>query len=135
MLKANRNCAVVIDSDKRTINSKINPTKQRIKREVMDIDGFCWITKGKEIENYIHTDTINQYLGIKSANPIGQYEQFDEYLDNIKLGEGKKFLRNKVHFSQIITDLTTKKMLEENIDLKRQISNLTTFIKKWNKLD
>jgi hypothetical protein len=101
----------------------------------MDIDGFCWITKGKEIENYIHTDTINQYLGIKSANPIGQYEQFDEYLDNIKLGEGKKFLRNKVHFSQIITDLTTKKMLEENIDLKRQISNLTTFIKKWNKLD
>lgn len=48
----NRHIAIIIDSDKRHKSDSINETKQRIVRE-FSAGGVVWITKGREIENYI----------------------------------------------------------------------------------
>ncbi|MBQ2260324.1 MAG: AAA family ATPase [Loktanella sp.] len=49
----NRNIAVVIDSDKDGPQAKLKPAVQRIKAEMSEGRGVVWITKGREIENYV----------------------------------------------------------------------------------
>lgn len=58
LARINRNSAVVIDSDKKTRSSRINNTKSRIKSELNENGKICWITKGREIENYIKDSVI-----------------------------------------------------------------------------
>ncbi len=50
----NRNMAVVIDSDKTSARANVNETKRRVAREMSsDAGSVCWITQGREIENYV----------------------------------------------------------------------------------
>ena len=63
----NQNLAIVIDSDKSHARERINDTKKRIKDELSKGNGIAWITKGREIENYIkHSDL---QLAVRSAHP------------------------------------------------------------------
>ncbi|MBX3567305.1 MAG: AAA family ATPase [Rhizobiaceae bacterium] len=52
--------AVIMDSDRRPGKLDINATKNRIRDEVEREGGFCWITEGREIENYLPVAVIEQ---------------------------------------------------------------------------
>lgn len=60
ILVTNRHSAIIIDSDIKTSDGKINDTKRRIKKEFEDNGLFCWITEGREIENYIYADSVRK---------------------------------------------------------------------------
>lgn len=60
ILKTNRHAAIVMDSDKKTKSARINATKRRIRDEFFAIDSFCWITEGREIENYLSEQVVSQ---------------------------------------------------------------------------
>jgi AAA15 family ATPase/GTPase len=49
----NRNLAILIDSDKENESDTINPTKERVRAEFTDHGGVVWVTKGREVENYV----------------------------------------------------------------------------------
>lgn len=49
----NRHLAIVIDSDKSSAQARPNATKLRIMEEFHANGGVAWITKGREIENYV----------------------------------------------------------------------------------
>ena len=83
ILLTNRNAAIVIDSDKRKNNSKINETKKRVKNEFEKYGAFCWITKGKEIENYLEKEAIEEAFGKKIGKQCEQYQLFPEYIEPI----------------------------------------------------
>lgn len=52
----NRNMSILIDSDRESAHSKVSKTKLRIRDEFEAQGSLVWITKGREIENYIeHT--------------------------------------------------------------------------------
>ena len=53
ILLINRNSAIVIDSDKRSHATSLNATKKRVISEFQEKKLFAWVTKGKEIENYV----------------------------------------------------------------------------------
>ena len=76
ILLTNRNAAIVIDSDKRKNNSKINETKKRVKNEFEKYGAFCWITKGKEIENYLEKEAIEEAFGKKLENNVNNINYF-----------------------------------------------------------
>jgi predicted ATPase len=59
--KINRNLAIVMDSDKSSSTDEINSTKNRIIEEV-EKTGIAWVTEGREIENYVHKDTMQLAL-------------------------------------------------------------------------
>lgn len=126
IMKINRNACVVIDSDIREINGNINDTKQRIKDEFENNNMFCWITKGKEIENYIDVKVINKVFNC-SLSQIGQYELFPEYINDIFT----HFTNNKVKFAKLIIPEIKEQNLDI-LDLKAQIQKLVTTIYKWN---
>ena len=75
----NRNAAIVMDSDKTNKHAGINKTKRRIQSEFNNLGCICWITKGKEIENYLTANSINKSYGC-NLNDVGQFELFPEYI-------------------------------------------------------
>lgn len=42
-----------MDSDKASPQSKINETKARVSQEIASHGGVAWVTKGREVENYV----------------------------------------------------------------------------------
>jgi hypothetical protein len=76
----NRNLAIVIDSDKANADAPINATKQRIVAEMAGAPGLAWITAGREIENYVQSDTLKDALceaypsRFSKRNKTGRYD-------------------------------------------------------------
>lgn len=134
ILTTNRNSVVLIDSDKKYRADPINSTKKRIKKELKKIDGFCWITKGKEIENYLPVSAIEDLykLEIDDQVEFGKYEIISEFLESVSSGEGNRFLRSKVKFSEKIIPYLTKQNCESIWDLDEQMSKLIDKIRSWN---
>ncbi len=65
-MKINRNAIVVIDRDGFSSKNRLNKTKSRINVETKT--GNCWITKGREIENYLSKGVMEQFLSNYSDN-------------------------------------------------------------------
>lgn len=66
----NRNLAIVIDSDRKAAGNDINATKQRVIKEIGST-GFAWLTGGREIENYIPHDKLQEAV----SQTVGQYDR------------------------------------------------------------
>ena len=135
ILSVNRNAVILIDSDKRRESDSINSTKKRISEEIERLEGFCWITEGKEIENYIPKSSIESYYEIEVDENVGPYEPFNEYLEKIKLGEGGRFLSKKVLFAEEIRSHLKKENLSTMLDLNDKMKELIIKIKKWNSIE
>ena len=56
LLRINQNSAIVIDSDRTRTDAELNETKIRISNECKDAGILCWVTAGREIENYRRSD-------------------------------------------------------------------------------
>ena len=128
ILTTNQNVAIVIDSDKKKPRDRINSTKARIKREMVAVGGFCWITEGKEIENYLSTETIRAKFG-EGVSVLEQYTLFPEYIN----GHFKNFKTQKVKFAKEIVEHITVENSESVLDLKKRIEELYSMIQKWNR--
>ena len=64
LLRLNRFSSIVIDSDKRSEQSQINATKQRLVREIETNKGIAWVTEGREIENEIQENVLKLHVRI-----------------------------------------------------------------------
>lgn len=128
ILLTNRNSAIVIDSDKRNRQATINETKKRVQGEFETNKLFCWVTKGKEIENYITSRTINAHYDSALAQ-VKQYELFPSYISSLN----DNFSLQKVKFAQDLADDIKAEDLAI-LDLKEKVTKLATVIKKWNHL-
>ena len=126
ILLTNRNSAIVMDSDIKQDGDTINPTKQRISDEFAANKSFYWVTKGREIENYIHKDAINALYQKNNKEQIGLYEDFKDYINE----EEPCFEGKKVKFAK---GLSFKESDLDVLDLKEKITNLAETIQKWNK--
>ena len=135
ILLVNRNVMIMIDSDKKNRAARLNNTKKRIRQEIENIGAICWITKGKEVENYIPKAAIAALYNMNSVRQVDKYQSFNDYLDHIKRGEGKKFLSNKVLFAERVCSHLTKENIKPVLDLEERLNKVCKRIKGWNALD
>lgn len=132
LFKANLHSIIVIDSDKTAPNKRINKTKQRIKKEFKNNNAIVWITKGKEIENYLSKKIFYKRYNINKQ--IGQYDKIEEFLNlNCKKNQGTHYSRNKVSESIENSKIMVKEDLKV-LDLEFQIKKITDQINIWNGL-
>ncbi|WP_289056071.1 ATP-dependent nuclease [Carboxylicivirga marina] len=133
LLKINRNAFVVLDRDGKTMNAKINDTKSRITSEIGDQNS--WITKGREIENYLSDKVIkawlsskhgksNEFIGDKNTKLEDSLVQTD---NKIKI----KYNLSKTAYSAEIAEFIDEASLDV-LDLKSNLQNLKSQIIKWN---
>jgi hypothetical protein len=70
ILRVNQNAVVMIDSDRQQLGEALSTEKQRILDECEASGVLCWVTDGREIENYVSVDVINAALEERGQSPI-----------------------------------------------------------------
>jgi len=135
MLTINRNSSIVMDSDKNSSRKKLNDTKTRIIKEFEAIgSNLVWVTKGREIENYLETQIVqnaitNLYKNrkLKNTSPTKFDKNYElepksdnkaEYVDKMKLARTICESKSNINFGYL--------------DLQACIKNLINFIEKSN---
>jgi len=134
ILKVNKNAILLLDSDRANATTPLNATKNRIIKEIATIEGYSWVTAGREIENYVPAESLNKAFGVTTFTQISDFDKFEEYLNSIKEDEGDKFLRNKVLYSEKILPNLTKENLEPILDIKERLDAVYKTIKSWNSI-
>lgn len=128
IITTNRNAAIIIDSDKRYRSDQINDTKKRIVNEFDSLGMFHWVTKGKEIENYLPQEAVEAMLGTTLTGGCTQYQLFPDFISPYY----KSFSSKKVPFANKIKGYITLENSSAILDLKKQIEKLYIHIQAWN---
>ncbi len=129
--RLNRRSVIVIDSDKDKSTTRINTTKKRLKDEFDKGPGYAWITKGREIENYLPVEEIKKALNKchPDAQLMSKFGTYDNTL-TIKSKCGKKTQGSKVNTAKHITKNGAPDF--SVLDLKSQLNKLIKFINESN---
>lgn len=132
--KLNQNIAFVIDSDKTAFTDSINKTKLRIEEEIKKHDGICWITTGREIENYIPQPKMEVALREVYSSFSKQLAtgQFDHVLPFEKQD---KQIHNKVDKVKIAHAISLRKTDMDVLDLEKRIAEILNLIYKSNHIN
>ncbi|MFM2477337.1 ATP-dependent nuclease [Celerinatantimonas sp. MCCC 1A17872] len=130
--KLNRNSVILIDSDKDKLSKHLNATKTRLKNEFNEGRGFAWITQGREIENYLDDDKVEDAVVnvVKSATKILHKGQWANLLKYKKTSKGD-IQANKVDVARYYTENNPAKFNILNLDKK--IIELCAFIAEVNR--
>jgi len=134
LLRINRNAIVIIDRDGFTSGSKLNRTKVRINKETKERN--CWITQGREIENYLTQRTIESYLGDQfNLDTQFQYDpdkKIRETLRKIAFETvGFDYDNDKPKYAKEIIDFISDEDLDI-LDLRKRLSHVVKSINEWN---
>lgn len=131
--RINRRMVIVIDSDKDAETSQINDTKKRIQAEFDGGPGFAWVTKGREIENYIPSELMEAAVkdiakDVNSMENQGLYSKAYSY----KTNDGDVVLKvDKIKLAHAITQKPAQLSV---LDLEEKMKQLAEFIRKANGL-
>jgi hypothetical protein len=122
----NQNMALIMDSDKKSAKDTINDTKTRLQRELGVGSSICWITKGREIENYIDHSTLQE--AVRSV--YGSV--YDRPADGSLYDHALHFFRKAPKRTRSAAPASQNPLLETEIDkvgVARQISEGTPTFK------
>lgn len=133
----NRNLSIVIDSDKSGPQAQLKPAARRLLDEMKDSECIVWITKGREIENYVDPAVLHEAL---------EYCHPKIYLKQDKVGHydhAYYFLRRGTRRSEdaVYTSAdkvgaalrVCEKQADLNIlDLKTRVEELAAMIRRAN---
>ncbi|MCD4823079.1 MAG: ATP-binding protein [Phycisphaerae bacterium] len=131
--RLNRNISIIIDSDRSKARQKLNDTKRRVRKEIEEEPGFVWVTKGREIENYISQPTIEKAIKEVhcSAKCVLPSDDFSHRLF-YKNAEAEKKIADKVKVAHCVVREAANL---EVLDLKSKINKLVRFIKNSNAIE
>lgn len=126
ILKLNRNAFVLMDRDGFSNVTKLNLTKRRIKDELGPVS--YWVTKGKEIENYLSKRVLDQWLN-SSKIQIDENKKIEDIISQVSKN---KYERDKTKYSKQICQYLIHSDIDV-LDLKNKLNLLLRHIEKWNK--
>ncbi|WP_321281428.1 AAA family ATPase [Marinifilum fragile] len=125
LLKLNQNAFVLMDRDGFTSNAKLTLTKQRVKAEIGERN--YWVTKGREIENYLTEKSLQCWLKLDSVTIDENIKLEDLIPKSAKI----KYNTSKSTYAKQIVQHITKDDLEI-LDPKIKLNQLIKTIKSWN---
>jgi len=136
LMNINRHAILLMDSDRENAEQDVNGTKQRIMEEITAMGGMAWITNGREVENYLPQVVLETLYPEQLDEELSQFEDIGVYLNNAKVGEGKRFEANKVAFAQRacrhFDDQDIAAQLRVHLDIKEKMEQACSLICLWN---
>ncbi len=129
--RLNRNISILIDSDRTGPRKHINKTKKRVRKEFDKGPGFAWITKGKEIENYLPPEKIEKAIKTVHRDVKEVPNAYDDYSNRLEYQtrRGKMKIADKM---KVAHEITKEELDLDILDLKDKISKLVKFIRESN---
>jgi len=128
-IKISRHAILLIDSDKRKESSSLKRNTQRLVTEVRSIDGYAWVTCGKEVENYIPTSVWPILLDVKTVDGPAQYS---DALDFYAEQKGNKAAPRKVPLARDVVGRLTKESIKDTLDMAEKLDAVCEKIRTWN---
>ncbi|GLQ33316.1 AAA family ATPase [Litoribrevibacter albus] len=130
--KLNRNTVIMFDSDKDKPKAKINTTKQRLKNEFDAGPGFAWVTKGREVENYLDFDQIEESVRSVHPSALGLIKkgEWENLLNYRKKRDSKERTASKVKVARYYVENYSPNLT--TLDLKQRMDQLVKFIHTSN---
>lgn len=132
ILNANRNAIIVMDSDKRNQQTRINDTKQRIQNEFERLGAVSWMSKGREVENYISNNVVDKFWKLEKSAQVEQYGSFFDYVDSLVPGDGAKYANKKPLLAEQLIQFMTIDNMRQVLDLDERMKVVCARIKGWN---
>lgn len=130
--RLNRNSAIVIDSDKSGARASINDTKRRMREEFVSEGGYCWITAGREIENYLAAERLT--AAVEVVHPEGVYDAvYGRYESVTKVRRRKSGEASSVDKVKVAHEITKEAPDFDQLDLGKRVRELVTFIREANR--
>ncbi|MBX9474008.1 AAA family ATPase [Yersinia enterocolitica] len=137
----NRNSIIMFDSDKNSPQSHLNETKKRLQTEFNTGPGFAWITKGREVENYLNEDNLEAsiqaiHTNAETIENRGAYSNLLKFkkknVRNKKNGDDGNHITtaNKVNVAKYYVENFNSDL--SKLDLEEQVTKLCDFISKCN---
>ena len=135
LLRINQHSAILIDSDRKKGSDEVNATKTRIKKECKADDVMCWVTEGREVENYIPPEafaaTYKEMTAAERVFKVGRLDKIESVLKKAYRTVWKPKLaydEDKVGFARKI--IPQMKELPDRFDLRERIKELVARIHK-----
>ena len=130
--RLNRRGVILIDSDRAKNSATLNNTKLRLEQEFNQGPGYAWITEGREIENYLPVEQIQEAIKatIPSAAPSSSFRKYDNWL-SITRQNRKKAQASKTGVAKYIIDKYPDPNFSQ-YDLREQLEKLIKFIDESN---
>ena len=131
----NPNIVVICDGDREASDTPLKSRVERIRKEVQAIPcAHIWITKAREIENYLPASVLETALDLQSIPDPGQYESFfprSESSSYLKNRLNKKHI-DKMNLAVVSTPHMTKENMADRFEWEDQIRTITGTISSWN---
>jgi len=131
LLDVNRNCVVIQDSDKNSKNAPLNDKKRLIKKECESLGIHCWTTNVREIENYFSVNAIKMYKDKFQKRTVNLSVKYDEYTDIKEVIPN--YEEDKSGNGKIIASFMSKRDIQKNEELFKELCKIKDNINKWNK--
>lgn len=103
--RMNRNSAILMDSDRSKPMARLKENTKRLKSSFEEQQRFCWITKGREVENYLPAEQITSALTQVHpesviSNGLGEFD--NRLTIKAKRAKSKEVQASKVKVAQYI---------------------------------
>jgi predicted ATPase len=134
----NQNLCVLMDSDKSNPHGRGNDTKKRIAEEISKGGGMAWLTKGREVENYVDFDKLQETIKslypkkYHSPGPRGDYEHALYFYPGTESGRRSPTLYEGADKVKIARELTSDELSTNILDLKAHLIDLVGRIVRAN---
>jgi len=129
--RINRNFLFVCDSDR---NHSRGVLKSRVTKLLSELAGDAsrvWVTRCKEIENYIPVEAFSAVHGKAGLPQIGEYEYIQEYLRRNGISTAQEYTgkhQKAVQYSEYFT----MKNLAFRPELDKEITGIVETVRRWN---
>jgi energy-coupling factor transporter ATP-binding protein EcfA2 len=140
VLRMNQYAIVLMDDDRSKVGQHLRPAKKRVKDECQRTGNHCWITDGREIENYLPSRVIaaacEKLIGQQVTVSVGKYDKFEEVLSKAICAAGVQpfdYARNKVKFAREFAGYFDEGDFDSVPKLRSQLAQVIDRIWDWNR--
>lgn len=129
--RLNRNLVVIMDSDRSSVEKRINKTKKRIRQEFDDGPGFAWVTAGREIENYLEESTLRD--AVEAVSPsAGRRVKTGKFDSTIPRVNPRKPNSPRIDKIKVAHEVVNRPADLDVWDLRKRLTQLVEFIRTAN---
>ena len=137
LLSVSRNSIVIMDSDRKNESEELKTNKKQLIASCEKNNIFYWLTKGREIENYLTNSTLKKSLEhlrkSKAEIEIGLFDKISEIIDKSLTKNGLSPLdynNNKPALAKKISSFI--EIDDVQSELKESLKSLIEKIKSFN---
>lgn len=133
LLRINRHAIVLFDHDGDSEDDELNKAKTRVLGELQEHGGLGWVTKGREVENYIPPDVLVAQAGLSAEDVADPYFDVPKALKYAQSKQGVMYrATGKVGLAITLRDSLKKEALGAHLDLAEKLDSVVQKIREWN---